>query len=99
MHVAVDSYTRKVCLLESWTVDRKALLLGPWAVDRYIVTILTYRILSFALLGDGIPGGSWEGLGRVLGSWEGPGRGPGGSWGVAFLGRICWNPAESKNGF
>ena len=75
MHVAVDSYTRKVCLLESWTVDRKALLLGPWAVDRYIVTILTYRILSFALLGDGIPGGvlggTWEGP-RVLGrSWEG----------------------------
>ena len=91
MHVAVDSYTRKVCLLESWTVDRKALLLGPWAVDRYIVTILTYRILSFALLGDGIPGGSWEGLGRVLGSWEGPGRGPGGSWGVpgAYLLESC----------
>ena len=63
MHVAVDSYTRKVCLLESWTVDRKALLLGPWTVDRYIVTALTYGSCPSLYCGMGSRGG----LGRDLG--------------------------------
>ena len=63
IHVAVDSYTRKVCLLESWTVDRKALLLGPWTVDRYIVTALTYGSCPSLYWGMGSRGG----LGRDLG--------------------------------
>ena len=88
MHVAVDSYTRKVCLLESWTVDRKALLLGPWTVDRYIVTILTYGScpsLYWGMGSRGVLGGTWEGP-RVLGrSWEGSRGVLGRSWGV-FVG-------------